>query len=256
MNENDLLRYSRQLILKEVGHKGQEKLLNSKVLVAGTGGLGSPAIYYLAAVGIGTLGIVDFDTVGMSNLQRQILHFTDDLGKKKVDSAEEKLRRLNPGVNIIKYPVKLNADNLEEIVRQYDLVIDAVDNFPTRYLITDCCYLMNKPLVEGAVLGFEGILTTIIPGQSPCYRCLYPVPPKERAIPARNENGIIGMVAGTIGSMQALEAVKVILGIGRTLSGRLLTFDGLNADFRIIDLKRRSNCSLCGERPVIKDIGQ
>jgi len=245
INERDLLRYSRQILLKDIGTEGQEKLKNSKVLVVGTGGLGSSAIYYLTAAGIGTVGIVDFDTVNMSNLNRQILHFTDDLGRKKVDSAQEKLNKLNPGVNIIKHPVKLSADNIEEIAGQYDVVIDAVDNFPTRYLITDSCYYMNKPVVEGAVLGFEGILMTIIPNKSPCYRCLYPVPPDEK-MPASNEFGIIGMIAGTIGAMQALEAVKVILGIGKTLSGRLLTFDGLNADFRIIDLKRKSTCPLCG----------
>ncbi|HHV99605.1 MAG TPA: HesA/MoeB/ThiF family protein [Clostridiaceae bacterium] len=252
IGESDLLRYSRQILLKDVGHKGQEKLLNSRVLVIGTGGLGSPASYYLAAAGVGTLGIVDFDTVNMSNLHRQILHFTDDLERNKVDSAEEKLKKLNPGINIIKYPVKLNADNIEDIIRQYDVVIDAVDNYPTRYLISDSCYRLNKPLVEGAVLGFEGILMTIIPNESPCYRCLYPVPPEAGKVPTCNDVGIIGMVAGTIGSLQALEAVKVILGIGRTLSGRILTFDGLNLDFRTIDWKRKSNCPLCGENAVKK----
>jgi len=252
IGESDLLRYSRQILLKDVGYKGQEKLLNSKVLVTGAGGLGSPAMYYLAAAGVGTLGIVDFDTVNMSNLHRQILHFTDDLGKNKVDSAEEKLKKLNPGISIIKYQIKLNADNIEDIVRQYDVVIDAVDNFSTRYLISDCCYLVNKPLIEGAVLGFEGILMTIIPNKSPCYRCLYPVPPEAGNVPTCNDVGIIGMVAGTIGSLQALEAVKVILGIGNTLSGRILTFDGLNLDFRTIDWKRKSNCPLCGENPVRK----
>lgn len=252
IGESDLLRYSRQILLKDVGHEGQEKLLNSRVLVAGAGGLGSPVLYYLAAAGVGTLGVVDFDAVNMSNLHRQILHFTDDLGKNKVDSAEEKLKKLNPGINVIKHAVRLNENNIENIVRQYDVVIDAVDNFSTRYLISDCCYLMNKPLVEGAVLGFEGILMTIIPNKSPCYRCLYPIPPEAGKVLTCNDVGIIGMVAGTIGSLQALETVKVILGIGRTLSGRILTFDGLNLVFRTIDWKRKSNCPLCGKNQVKK----
>lgn len=254
LNEENILRYSRQLILKEVGYEGQQKLLNSKVLVIGAGGLGSPVLYYLAAAGIGTLGIADFDTVGISNLQRQIIHYTSDLGRKKVDSAEDKLKQLNPDVKIVKYPYFLDLDSIEEVIENYDVVIDAVDNFPARYLISDCCYFLKKPLVEGAVLGFEGILMTIIPGKSPCYRCLYPEPPEDGVVPTCNDLGIMGMVAGTIGSLQALEAVKVLLGIGRTLSGRILTFDGLNMNFREIPWKRKITCPLCGEKPVIKEL--
>lgn len=256
LDKNDILRYSRQIILKEIGYEGQEKLLNSKVLVVGTGGLGSPALYYLAASGVGTLGIADFDLVGISNLQRQSLHFTEDLGRKKVDSAGEKLKKVNPGVKIIKYPYRIDADNIEEIVQQYDVVVDAVDNFPARYLISDCCYFKRKPLIEGAVLGFEGILMTIIPGKSPCYRCLYPMPPKDGVIPTCSDSGILGAVAGVIGSLQALETIKVLLGIGQTLSGRILTFDGLSLNFREIDWKRRPTCPLCGENPVIKELVQ
>lgn len=256
LDRDETLRYSRQIILSEIGYEGQEKLFNSKVLVIGAGGLGSPVLYYLAAAGIGTLGIADFDTVGLSNLQRQILHFTEDLRVKKVDSAEKKLRKLNPGISIIKHPVRINADNIEELIVPYDLVVDAVDNFPARYLISDCCYFMKKPLIEGAVLGFDGILMTIIPGQSPCYRCLYPMPPQDGVLPTCSDVGVMGMITGTIGSLQALEAVKVILGIGQTLSGRILTFDGLGLGFREVEWKKRSSCPLCGENPSVKELVQ
>ncbi|MDK2800473.1 MAG: molybdopterin-synthase adenylyltransferase [Clostridiales bacterium] len=254
LDRDQQLRYSRQIILKEVGYKGQEKLLNSKVLVIGAGGLGSPVLYYLAAAGVGTLGIVDFDVVGISNLQRQILHFSDDLGRKKVDSAEEKIKKLNPDVKVIKYPFRMNMDNIEELIQDYDVVVDAVDNFTARYLISDCCYFMKKPLIEGAVLGFDGILMTIIPDRSPCYRCLYPMPPQDGVVPTCNDTGILGMITGTIGSLQALETVKVLLGIGETLSGRILTFDGLNLSVREVPWKKRQACPLCGENPTIKEL--
>jgi molybdopterin/thiamine biosynthesis adenylyltransferase len=256
-DQDTILRYSRQIILDEFGYTGQEKLLNSKVLVVGTGGLGSPALFYLAAAGVGTLGLADFDTVGISNLQRQILHFTDDLGRKKVDSATEKLKKLNPDVKLITYPNRLTIDNVEEIISDYDVIIDAVDNFQARYLISDCCYFLKKPLVEGAVLGWEGILMTILPdNQSPCYRCLYPMPPEDGVIPTCSDVGILGAVAGTIGSLQALEAIKLITGIGETLSGRILTFDGVNLNFREIKWSRKSNCPLCGNNPTIKELVQ
>jgi molybdopterin-synthase adenylyltransferase len=256
MDEKRILRYSRQLILKEVGADGQEKLLKSKVLVIGAGGLGSPALYYLAAAGIGTIGAVDFDTVGISNLQRQILYSTDDLQKRKVDIVQEKLGKLNPDVNVIKHPCRVDINNIEDIIDRYDVVIDATDNFSTRYLVSDCCYLSGKPLIEGAVIGFTGILMTIIPMKTPCYRCLYPTPPKEGAVPTCSDIGIMGMVTGTIGSMQALEAVKVILGIGETLSGRVLFFDGLDMSFRELELEKNRNCQLCGENPGIKELTQ
>ncbi len=253
-DQTQVQRYSRQIILPGIGYEGQQKLAAAKVLVIGAGGLGSPALYYLAAAGIGTLGIADFDVVGISNLQRQILHFTDDVGRKKVDSAAAKLQKLNSAVNLIKHPDRITIANIEEIVSQYDLVIDAVDNFPARYLISDCCYFMNKPLIEGAVLGFEGILMTIIPGKSSCYRCLYPTPPPDGTIPTCSDSGILGMITGVIGSLQALEAAKVILGIGQTLSGRLLTFNGLDLNFREIDWKRKKSCPLCGENPQINEL--
>lgn len=256
LNESGVLRYSRQLILKEIGVEGQEKLLKAKVLVIGAGGLGSPALYYLAAAGVGKIGTVDFDTVGISNLQRQIMYSTEDLRRKKVDVVKEKLGKLNPDVCIEKYPDRIDINNIEEIVDEYDVVVDAVDNFTARYLINDCCYIKGKPLIEGAVLGFTGILTTIISGKTPCYRCLYPKPPKGGDVPTCSDIGILGMTTGTIGSLQALEAVKVILGIGAILTGRLLIFDGLDMSFREIKLDKNLNCPLCGENPSIKELTQ
>lgn len=256
LTQNQRLRYSRQIILNEIGHEGQQKLLQSKVLVVGAGGLGSPVLYYLAAAGIGTLGIADFDVVGLSNLQRQILHFTVDLGRKKTESAADKLSQLNPELRIDQFPERITAENIAEIIENYDLVIDAPDNFSTRFLVNDCCYFLKKPLIEGAVLGFEGILMTILPGQSPCYRCLYPDPPEEELVPPCGEAGILGMIAGTIGSLQALEAIKVLLGIGEPLTGRIITFDGLNANFREIPWPKRSSCPLCSENPTIHELGE
>jgi len=247
-DESRDLRYSRQIILKEIGAEGQEKLRKAKVLVVGAGGLGSPALYYLAAAGVGKIGTADFDTVGLSNLQRQIIYSTEDLQKKKVDVVKEKLEKLNPDVSVEKYPVRIDADNIEGIVDRYDVVIDAVDNFAARYLINDCCFTKGKPLVEGAVSGFTGILTTIIPGKTQCYRCLYPNSPKDNAVPARSDRGVIGMAAGTIGSLQALEAIKIILGIGEILAGKLLAFDGLDMSFREIKLDRNPKCPLCGKK--------
>ncbi|MCX7842096.1 MAG: HesA/MoeB/ThiF family protein [Clostridia bacterium] len=256
LDSDKILRYSRQLILKEIGPEGQEKLLNAKVLVAGAGGLGSPVLFYLAAAGVGTIGIADFDTVTLSNLNRQILHFTGDLGRRKVDSAAEKIKLLNPEVKVVKHPVRLSTDNVEDVVQDYDVVIDALDNFPARYLLSDCCFFMKKPLVEGAAVGFDGILMTILPGNSPCYRCLYPEPPKDGVVPACGDTGILGAVTGTIGSLQALEAIKVILGIGKTLTGRILTFDALELNIREVQWKRRENCPLCGKNPTIRELEQ
>lgn len=255
MNQEQILRYSRQIILNDFGGVGgQEKLLNAKVLVAGAGGLGSPVLLYLAAAGVGTIGIADFDTVGLSNLNRQVLHFTGDVGRKKVDSAQEKLESLNPDIKIIKYPFRLDIHNIADVISEYDVVVDALDNFPARYLLSDCCYFSKKPLIEGAVVGYEGILMTIIPDQSPCYRCLYPEPPENGVLPTCNDTGVLGMTTGMIGSLQALETIKVILGIGETLSGRILTFDGLALNVRTIPWKKREHCPLCGEHPTIKDL--
>lgn len=221
------LRYARQTILKEVGSEGQARIASSGVLVVGAGGLGSVALCYLAAAGIGRLGIVDHDQVSLSNLQRQILYSTADLGEKKVNAAALRLQALNPEVHIIKHHLEINANNAQSIISDYDVVVDAVDNLPSRYIINDACCALKKPLVEAAVSGFDGLLMTIFPGQTPCYRCLFPSPLPDQ-FAAEISSGIMGMGAGTIGSLQALEAVKVLLKIDSTVSGRLLSFRGLN----------------------------
>lgn len=253
---NRILRYSKQIILEGFGYSGQEKLQKAKVLVIGAGGLGSPVLFYLAAAGVGTLGIVDFDTVGISNLNRQILHATEDIGRKKADSAQEHLKNLNPDVSIVKHPFRLNKDNIEDVIEQYDVIVDCVDNFSARFLISDCCYFMKKPLIEGAAVGYEGILMTILPDKSPCYRCLYPMPPEDGVLQTCSDTGILGMVTGTIGSLQALEAVKVVLGSGETLSGRILTFEAMKMSFREVNWKKRENCPLCGKEPSVKELVQ
>lgn len=239
-------RYARQLILAEVGPAGQKKLAASRVLVIGAGGLGSPALYYLAAAGVGTLGIADADTVAVANLHRQILYATPDVGKAKVDVAAGKLRALNPDVTVIEHRAAADETNVDALIAGYDLVVDAPDNFATRYLVNDACWRAGKPLVEGAVLGFSGMLMTILPPKTPCYRCLYPNPPADGAAPSAASVGIIGMAPGVIGSLQALEAVKVLLGVGTPLGGRVLFFDGLDQDFEEMKLERNPDCSLCG----------
>lgn len=254
LDSNQLIRYSRQLILKDIGVEGQEKLLKAKMLVVGAGGLGAPALYYLASAGVGTLGVIDFDAIGLSNLQRQILYTTEDINKKKVDVAAERLKQLNPDINVVKYSKRLDINNIEEIISEFDVIIDAPDNFSTRYLVSDCCYFMKKPLIEGAVVGFTGILTTILPGESPCYRCLYPKPPRDGHVAGCADIGILGAVAGTIGSLQAMEAIKVYLGIGEVLSGRVLSFNGLDIGFNEIMLEKNKHCPLCGENPEITEL--
>lgn len=253
---NRTLRYSRQIILEGIGMEGQKKLLNSRVLVVGAGGLGAPILSYLVGAGVGTLGVADFDSVGVSNLNRQVLFNNDDLGRKKVDVAEERLGKLNPDVNIIKYPFRIDINNVEEIVSNYDVVVDAPDNFPVRYLVNDCCFFLKKPVIEGAAVGYEGILTTIMPGDNPCYRCMYPAPPPDGVLPTCSDTGILGMVTGVIGSMQALETVKLLLGHGELLAGRILFFDALESSFREITLKKSKACPLCGENPTIKELVQ
>jgi adenylyltransferase/sulfurtransferase len=240
-------RYARQVILEEVGTGGQEKLLKSRVLVVGAGGLGSPILYYLAAAGVGRLGVADPDTVAVSNLHRQILYSTPDVGKAKVDVAAEKLRALNPDVTVAAHPFRVEEGNIDALIAGYDIVVDAPDNFATRYLVNDACWRAGKPLVEAAVLGFSGMLMTIIPPKTPCYRCLYPNPPREGTVPSSADVGIMGMVPGVIGSLQALEAVKVLLGAGSTLGGRVLFFDGLEPGFEEMRLERNPECPLCGK---------
>ena len=253
-NQEDIIRYSRHIILKEVGGKGQQKLRESKVLVVGAGGLGSPVLFYLAAAGIGTLGVVDNDTVDLSNLQRQILHRTADIGRPKVESAKSTLEALNPGVNVVTYPIRLGPENVMEIIRDYDVVVDGVDNFPARFLLNDACVMAGKPMVEAGILRFDGLAMTIKPGEGPCYRCVYASPPPAGAVPSCQEAGVIGVVAGILGTIQANEVIKLILGIGEPLVGRLLIFDALETKFREIKVNRDPHCPGCGENPTITEL--
>jgi len=254
LTEEQIERYSRHIILKEVGGKGQQKLLNSKILLIGAGGLGSPAALYLAAAGVGTLGIIDSDRVALSDLQRQILHARKDLNRPKVDSAREKLSALNPDIKVIIYDERLTSKNALEIIKDYDLVVDGSDNFPTRYLVNDACVLLKKPNVHGSVLRFEGQVTVFMPGDGPCYRCLYPTPPPPGAVPSCAEAGVLGVLPGLIGLIQATEAIKILLNQGKTLKGRLLIYDALNLEFSEVRLKRDANCPVCGDEPTIKEL--
>jgi len=250
MRNDQLLRYSRQIILEQIGGVGQEKLLNASVLVIGAGGLGAPALYYLVAAGVGKIGIADWDVVDITNLQRQIIHSTGDIGKQKADSAYDKLHQLNPDVTIERLNLQIDSKNIGEIIKSYDFVIDGVDNFPTKFLINDAAVLFNKPFSHAGILRFSGQTFTHIPGGA-CYRCLFPSPPPAGLVPTCSEAGIIGSVAGVIGSIQALEAIKYITGAGSLLSDRLLTFDALSIEFRTIKIKRNPDCPICGNNPTI-----
>ena len=241
-------RYARHIMLPEVGEKGQAKLLGAKVLLLGAGGLGSPSALYLAAAGVGTLGIVDDDVVDASNLQRQILHNTSRIGVPKVESARTTLTELNPDVRVIAHQVRLTAENVLSIIKDYDLIVDGADNFQTRYLLNDAALILNKPVLHASIFRFEGQLTTFLPWQGPCYRCLYPEPPPAGMAPSCNEAGVLGVLPGVIGVLQATEAVKVLLGIGETLSGRLLIYDALGAKFRELKLRRDPQCVVCSDR--------
>jgi thiazole biosynthesis adenylyltransferase ThiF len=255
--EEQIKRYARHIILPEVGGKGQEKLLNSKVLVIGAGGLGSPAILYLAAAGVGTIGIVDFDVVDFSNLQRQVIHNTERVGTPKVESAKKTVEMLNPDVKVIAYNTRISKENIMDIIKDYDVVLDGTDNFPTRFLINDACYFAGKPLVSAAMLRFEGQVSVFdfrVKEQSPCYRCLFPEPPPPGLVPSCQEAGILGSIGGIMGCIQATEAIKLILGIGEPLVGKLLIMDALSMDFRKVKLRKDPNCPLCGEKPVIKEL--
>lgn len=253
LDSNEKLRYQRQMLIKSFGPQGQLKLKDARVLVIGVGGLGSPILYYLAAAGVGTLGFCDNDVVEVHNLNRQILHTTEDISKPKVLSAYEKLILLNPNITLIKHSLKVDHSNIEALIQDYDVIVDAIDHLSTRLLISDACYLLNKPLVEGAVVGLSGTLTTIIPHKGPCLRCLYPRVNTSQANSCQ-ERGILGAVAGTIGSLQALEAIKICVGIGEVLIGRLLVFEGLDLEFETIKYTQQINCPLCGNTPLIKTI--
>jgi len=252
--EQQIERYSRQIILKEVGGRGQERLLNSSVLIIGAGGLGSPAALYLVAAGVGVIGIVDGDRVDISNLQRQVLHFTDDIGKKKIESAREKLKSLNSEVRIRTYNERVNAKNIRRIIRDYDFIIDGTDNFPAKFLINDSCYFEKKPFSHAGVLRFDGQVITVLPGESTCYRCIFPAPPLQGVVPTCSQAGILGVVPGIIGLIQATEAIKYITGIGQLLLNTLLIYNALELEFRKIEVKRNPECPLCGASPEIKEL--
>ncbi|MBM3948514.1 MAG: molybdopterin-synthase adenylyltransferase MoeB [SAR202 cluster bacterium] len=246
-------RYSRHIIMPQVGSRGQRKLLDAKVLIIGAGGLGSPVAVYLTLAGVGTLGIVDFDVVDLTNLQRQILHHDDDIGRRKVESAKEALLAYNPDVNVIIHEEPITSANAMDIIPQYDVVVNGADNFPARYLVNDACYLAGKPLVDGSILIFDGQATVFIPGQG-CYRCLFPEPPPPGEVPSCAEAGVLGMLPGLVGTIQATETVKLIMGIGKSLSGRLLLVDGLDMEFRSVKIRRNPDCPLCGDNPTIKEL--
>ena len=243
-------RYSRHIIMPQVGSKGQRKLLDAKVLVIGAGGLGSPVSIYLALAGVGTIGIVDFDIVDLSNLQRQILHHNDDIGRSKVDSAIETLKAYNPDVTVIPHQVPITSENAMEIMAGYDIIVNGADNFPARYLINDAAYLSGKPLVDGSILMFDGQVTVFLPGRG-CYRCLFPEPPPPGEVPSCAEAGVLGMLPGLAGSIQAVETVKLIIGAGESLAGRLLLIDALDMEFRAVRLRRDKDCPLCGDNPTV-----
>ena len=248
--EEEFQRYSRHILLQDVGVEGQEKIRSGKVLVVGAGGLGSPIALYLAAAGVGTIGIVDGDVVDLSNLQRQIIHFTPDVGRPKVESAKEKIEQLNPNVKVITHKEFLMADNALDIVKDYDFVVDATDNFPVKFLINDACVMAGKPFSHGGILRFEGQTFTHLPGTT-CYRCLFPAPPPANAVPTSSQAGVLGAIAGMLGTIQAAEVLKYLTGVGELLTDRLLSFNARTMDFRTIKTKRHDGCPLCGSHPTV-----
>ena len=253
LTPDQVKRYSRHIIMGDVGSKGQRALMGSKALIIGAGGLGSPSAIYLSLAGVGTVGIVDFDVVELSNLQRQVLHHTADVGRPKVQSAVDNIKAYNPDVNVVVHETRLESDNAMEIISQYDLVINGADNFATRYLFNDACYLLNKPLVDGSILIFDGQATVFLPGEG-CYRCLFPSPPPPGMVPNCAEAGVLGALTGLVGSIQATEALKYFLGIGESLSSRLLLIDALSMTFREVRLKKNPKCPLCGDNPTVTEL--
>ena len=246
-------RYSRHIIMPQIGSRGQRKLMDAKVLVVGAGGLGGPVALYLALAGVGTIGIVDFDVVDLSNLQRQVLHNTETVGIPKVESAIRTLARYNPEVNVVPHEFPINSENAMELIAQYDVVVNGADNFATRYLVNDAAYLSGKPIVDGSILIFDGQLSVYEPGKG-CYRCLFPEPPPPGMVPNCAEAGVLGALTGVIGSLQATETVKLILGIGETLTGRMLLLDGLSMEFRVVRTRRNPACPLCGDNPTVTEL--
>ena len=253
LTPDQVKRYSRHIIMPQVGSRGQRKLLESKVLIVGAGGLGSPSAVYLALAGVGTVGIADFDVVDVSNLQRQILHHADDVGRPKVESARDAIHAYNPDTKVVAHETWLTSENAMEIISQYDVVVNGADNFPSRYLVNDACYLAGKPLVDGSILIFDGQATVFIPGQG-CYRCLFPSPPPPGMVPNCAEAGVLGALTGLVGSIQAVETLKLLLGIGESLSSRLLLIDALSMDFRQVRIPHNPKCPLCGDNPTVTEL--
>jgi adenylyltransferase/sulfurtransferase len=251
LTNEQIERYSRQIILPNVGGKGQDKIMKAKVLVVGTGGLGAPCSFYLAAAGVGRIGLVDSDKVELNNLQRQIAHTTDSVGVSKTESAKARFHALNPEVEIITHQLRLDSGNILDIIKDYDIVVDGSDNFPTRYLVNDACVISKKPLVHAGIFRYDGQIMTIVPGAGPCYRCLFPEPPPPGAVPSCQEGGILGAVAGVLGVLQANEVLKFILATGELLSGRLLIFNALESSFRTVKVPKDKDCPVCSERPTI-----
>lgn len=256
LNDNQIERYARHIILKEIGGLGQAALLNARVLVVGAGGLGSPVLMYLAAAGVGTLGVIDFDEVSLSNLQRQIIHSTDDVGSKKTESAAATIASLNPDVRVVKHDEKLSADNAMAIIAEYDLVADGSDTFSTRFLVNDACYLGGKTLVSAAVGRFDGQLATYKAhaGDFPCYRCIFPAPPPDGTVPSCAEAGVMGALTGVMGTLQVTEIIKEIVQTGQSMAGRLLIYDGLDTSFRTVKVKPDPECQLCGPQSTLNDL--
>jgi adenylyltransferase/sulfurtransferase len=254
LSASEVARYSRHLIMPEVAMAGQQRLKAARILLIGAGGLGSPLGLYLAAAGIGTIGIVDFDVVDFSNLQRQVLHRTADVGRRKLDSAVEHLRAINPEITITPHEARITAANAFELIRPYDIVIDGTDNFPTRYLVNDACVLLGKPNVYGSIFRFDGQASVFAPPAGPCYRCLYPEPPPPGMVPSCAEGGVLGILPGVVGCIQATEAIKLVLGQGEPLIGRLLLYDALEMKFRELRVRRNPECPLCGEDPTIRQL--
>ncbi len=252
--DDQLLRYSRHIILPEVGGKGQSKIADAKVFIVGAGGLGCPVGYYLAAAGVGTIALIDNDTVEMSNLQRQIAHSVKTIGMPKVESAKKTFEALNPDVNVVAIQKRMTKDDIIDLIKDYDIVVDGSDNFPTRYLVNDACFMARKPLVSGAILRFEGQVTTILPGDGPCYRCLFEEPPPPGLVPSCQEAGVLGVLPGVIGGLQATEVLKLILGKGDVLKGELLIYNALKTTFRKVKVPKNPSCPLCGSSPTITEL--
>lgn len=252
--EEQLKRYSRHIILPEVGGKGQKKISSARVIIIGAGGLGCPVGYYLVAAGVGTIALIDNDSVELSNLQRQIAHSVKTIGVNKADSAKQTFEALNPDVNVIAVKERLTSKNILDLIKDYDIVVDGTDNFPTRYLINDACVILRKPLVSGAILRFEGQVTTILPGEGPCYRCLFEEPPPPGLVPSCQEAGVLGVLPGVIGALQATEVLKLIIGKGKPLKGELLIYDALGTNFRKVKIPKNHDCPVCGREPRIREL--